>query len=272
MANERRSARATQAKRSKGGPDTGDAAGTGTAAGGDPPGRAAASNQHLQVIVEGIFHALGAAEEPRLARYYSWGDTTLHPAGAPRLEMPITRDMTGRSGLDIVLGVAVHEKRLAPRLYHLPGDKAGKEGKEAKGPSTECASAAFASCIFAAIAPYGFMHSGPVVAGAIAKAVTAEVPSIYAFLAARFKTPAHCPGAMAPELLRDVRQRATPGAATTVAYAALPFDPWVRHAEVSRAFFEGEIVEKPGASGKPLQPYSLRFYDIPWLHEDCREG
>jgi hypothetical protein len=51
------------------------------------------------------------------------GTAPEEPVRAPRLEMPITRDVRGETALDIVLGAEVHRGRHASRLF-LPPDAA----------------------------------------------------------------------------------------------------------------------------------------------------
>lgn len=77
---------------------------------------------------------------------------------------------------------------------------------------------------------------------------------------------------MWPRLRADVgRQPAgaeTDSAAATPAYAAHAFDPWVAHATIAAHFFRPAA----GRQGEPLRLYHLAFYDIPWLHDNTREG
>lgn len=189
--------------------------------------------------------------------------------------MPITRDIRGESGLDVVLGHRPLERpRLPDGLYWRrrpePAGTGRGGGTTTTAPAAaegQCLSAAFAGKIFAAIAPYGYMHSGAVVAGAIPAAVEAGVPGIFAYLSARFRAPEHCPHAMQPALRARHGDAPGGGGAADQPYQALALDPWARHTAVARAFFA-----PPAAGGKPLQRYRLRFYDIPWLHEDGPEG
>jgi hypothetical protein len=216
-------------------------------------------------IVDGIFAALRGCEDASLQGHYAWWASRAR-AEEPRLEMPITRDIRGESGLDVVLGHTPHRARLPRGLYMGPTTprRGGPAAAEGQG---QCLSAAFAGKIFAAIAPYGYMHSGAVVAGAIPGAVEADVPGIFDYLGARLRVPAHAPPAMQPGLLDAVRQVGTDKSGAPAAYAAVAFAPWAGHGAVCARFFKAEA-----AGAKPLQSYRLAYYDIPWLHEDGPEG
>lgn len=225
-------------------------------------------------IVDGIFAALRSCEDASLQGHYAWW-ADAGRREQPRLEMPITRDIRGESGLDVVLGNTPYRARLPKGLYMDPAAAVPRRGSEFRADGEEktpaaaegqCLSAAFAGKIFAAIAPYGYMHSGAVVAGAIPGAVEADVPGIFDYLGARLRVPAHAPPSMQPGLRAGVRRPGTQDGAPAP-YAAVAFAPWAGHGEVAARFF------KPEAAGaKPLQQYRLAYYDIPWLHEDGPEG